>query len=90
MKIEEAEAIALNYVAFLVEDENRFQQLLVQTGLTYDNLKIQLKDQAFLGFLLDFVLHDESQLLAFAATYGIAPQDIKSARRSLPGAGDDF
>jgi Protein of unknown function (DUF3572) len=86
----EANDIALNLIAFIASDEERMERFCALSGLGESELKQQLSDPAFLGFVFDYALQDEQLLLAFAAEHDIKPEKFLSLRRALPGAQDDF
>ena len=85
MKQEQAEVIALQAVAFIGADERALNGLMAQSGAGIDDLRNQINDPAFLAGVLDFLLSDESALLAFCGDVKLAPEFVVSARRALPG-----
>lgn len=89
MKQEQAETIALQAITFIGQEERALNGLFAQTGMGLDDLRKNIQDPAFLGGILDFILSDESALLAFCDEIQIAPELILRARRSLPG-GDNL
>ncbi|WP_198148255.1 DUF3572 family protein [Elstera litoralis] len=48
-------------------------------------MRARANDPAFLGGVLDFLLGDEAQLLAFCAETEIAPELPARLRAALPG-----
>jgi len=82
---EQAETIALQAIAFIGQEERALNGLLAQTGMGLDDLRENMQDPAFLGGILDFLLSDESALLAFCEAIEIAPEFLIRARRCLPG-----
>jgi Protein of unknown function (DUF3572) len=80
-----AEDIALKYMVYLASDGDKLAQFCGQSGLDGNELKTRLTDPAFQGFLLDYLLQDESELLAFAAEASLKPESIMIARSKLPG-----
>jgi hypothetical protein len=86
----EASDIALNLIAFVASDEERFERFCALSGLLESEVKERLTDPAFLGFVFDYALQDEAMLLAFAAEHNIKPERFMTLRRTLPGATDDF
>jgi hypothetical protein len=81
----EADVIALNFINFLASDADRLQRFCDLTGCAADALRENLASRDFLSMALDYALQDETLLLAYAAHAAIAPQDVLSARRQLPG-----
>ena len=86
---ETAQAIALKALGYLAADEDLLNPFLGSTGLALADLKAGASDSAFLAGILDYFLHNEALLLAFAASEELAPETIVRARQRLPGAPDD-
>ena len=80
-----ATVIALKLIAFLASDADRLERFCALSGLLEQDIKGSLQDPDFLGFVFDYVLQDESLLLAFAADEGLRPETVVAARRKLPG-----
>lgn len=78
-------SIALNFITYLADDEDRLSRFCALSGLGIGELKREVGNPEFQGFLLDYALQDESLLLAFAAQFNIKPERIAAARRRLPG-----
>ncbi len=85
-----AVTLALRYVAYMASDADRLGAFAAATGHDLASVKVHLSDKSFLGQILDHVLHDESDLIAFAASNELDPMDVARARRALPGADGDF
>ena len=85
----EAEAMALNMLAFIACDEGRLGTFLNLTGTPPGDLARLAHDRHFLAGVFDFVLADQSLLLTFAESEGLKPELLTRARRGLPGATDD-
>jgi hypothetical protein len=77
--------IALKYMVFLASQPEKLEAFCSQSGLTEADLRTRIGEPEFHGFLLDFLLQDESELLAFAAEQGFPPESILVARSKLPG-----
>ncbi len=77
--------IALKYITYLASDDDKLAAFCSQSGLGLDDLRLRLAEPAFQGFLLDILLQDESELLAFAAENNMRPEAIMLARSKLPG-----
>jgi hypothetical protein len=56
-------------------DEARADRLLALTGLTPDDLRAGLGDPAVLGAVLEFLGHDEPDLVAAADHLGVDPAE---------------
>jgi hypothetical protein len=77
--------IALKYIIFLASDEERISAFCLNTGMGENDLKSRLTDPAFQAFLLDTLLQNETELVAFAAENGLKPESVMIARSKLPG-----
>lgn len=83
---EAAEALALTALAYLLEDNERAARFLTATGVDGAGLPARLGDPVFLGCILDFILEDETLLLAVSAASGLRAERIPGIRRRLPGS----
>lgn len=81
----EAEALAILGLAWVAGDADLTGRFLTAAGATPGDLRSRAADPEFLGFVLDFLLGDESALLAFAAAEKISPELPMRARTALPG-----
>lgn len=81
----EAEALAARALAWMAEDPDMIGRFLAQSGAGPEDLRSQAGEPEFLGFVLDFLLADESALVAFAGAERIRPELATRARASLPG-----
>lgn len=84
LTLEDAEAIALTAVAFIIGDEKLMPRFFALTGCGPDDLRARIGEAAFLGAVLDFILADEPTLLDFAAAAELAPESLMLARGKLP------
>jgi hypothetical protein len=82
----DGETLALQALAFLVEDEERLSRFLGLTGMELTTLRQVATDKAALGAVLDYLLNWEPLLVEFAATLDLPPETILRARHDLPGA----
>lgn len=80
----EAEAVALQGVAWIIGDDDRRNRFMAITGCGADELRDRLTQPAFLGGVLDFLLADEPSLLAFCEQAGFPPDLPMQARMRLP------
>ena len=76
---EAAEAIALQGLAFLAEDAERLRRFVMVTGLDPGELRARAETAELLSAVLDYLAGDESLLLVFTSSRGIAPQSIAPA-----------
>jgi hypothetical protein len=77
--------ITLKYISYLASDPDRLATFCAQSGLGIDDLRARLGQPSFQGFLLDMLLQDESELIAFATENNMRPEAIMQARSKLPG-----
>ncbi|ANU06581.1 DUF3572 family protein [Paraurantiacibacter namhicola] len=75
--------LALQALAWALEEERRAQRLLDLTGLTPDDLRTRLDTAAVQGAILDFLMAHEPDLLAAAAAMGVEPAAIPAARERI-------
>lgn len=80
-----AEAIALKALGFIVADEDRLIRFVTLTGVSTDELKSNLGEADFQASLLDYLLQDESLLMMFAANCSIKPEEVMPARVVIGG-----
>jgi hypothetical protein len=83
---EAAEALALTALARLLDDPDRAGRFCAATGLGGADLARHVRDPAFLGGVLDFVLDDERLLVEVATASEVSPETLAAARQRLPGA----
>jgi hypothetical protein len=89
MTVQRAEAMGLDALIFLAEDEARIGRFLALSGTGPDELRRAAGEPAMLAAVLDFLLADESLLLVFANSKGHAPEDVWPAQALLAGTADD-
>jgi len=80
---ETAETIGLTALAFLAEDGSRLGRFLALTGLGPEELRAAPGSPRLLAAVLDYLLHDETLLLVFTSTAGMAPEMIQPAQERL-------
>jgi hypothetical protein len=83
---EQAETLALRALNYLAEDEERLGRFMVATGLAPEDLRARIADPAFLSGVLDYMLSDDSLVVAFAEHCTLDPAAVMTARRRFPGA----
>ena len=84
---DEAEALGLSALAFLLEEDDRVQGFLQLTGVDPSALPGLASRPSFLLAVLDHLAGDEELLLCFAREQQVKPETIALARRAL-GGGD--
>jgi hypothetical protein len=73
---ESAEAIALQGLTFLAQEPARFRRFLKLTGLEPQDARAQAGTPELALAVLEHLAQDESLLLVFATSYGVAPANI--------------
>lgn len=85
MKQDVAETIALQALAWLAADQDLLSRFLDASGAASGDLATGASDARFLGAVLDFVLTDDSLVIAFCDVAGCAYGIPLAARAALPG-----
>jgi hypothetical protein len=78
-----AEAIGIAGLSYLAADPERIGRFLAITGLGPENIRSAAGDPSFLPALLDYLLANEKDLLAFAEEMNLDPGSIIAARNLL-------
>jgi hypothetical protein len=82
---DEAEAIALQALAFLASEPLRLAHFLNLSGTQPVEVRQRVSDPSFLQAILDHVVSEESILLVFAAGASVAPETVVAALDVLQG-----
>ena len=82
---DQAEAIALRALTFLVGHEELRDIFLGSSGASLEDLKAGATDAGFLGSVLDFILMDDAWVMQFCDQYQLDYNEIYPARQALPG-----
>ena len=80
-----AEIIGVQALDWLAGNEELLPVFLGSTGASTDDLRANVQEPAFLGSVLDFVLMDDTWVVAFCDEAGLNYNDIAYARAALPG-----
>lgn len=80
---EDADALALKALGWVLTDDARAERLLALTGLTPDILRERLTDPVVLAAVLDFLANHEPDLMLAADALGVEPQVLLDAREHL-------
>lgn len=83
LTFEAAESIAIKALAFLSNDSELLGRFLALSGLDPSDLRTVAQEPSFLAALLDFLLTDDSLVLAFASNNALRPEDIVMAKATL-------
>ena len=85
IELDEAEAVAVDALAFLAGNPEELGRFLAGSGLGPGNLRAAAADPAFLAGVLDHMMADEALLLAFAGQRGISAATVAAATRRIRG-----
>jgi len=80
---QDADALALKALGWVLTDDSRAERLLALTGLTPDILRDRLTDPTVLAAVLDFLANHEPDLILAADALGVDPQVLLDAREHL-------
>ena len=79
LDLEAAETIAIAGLAFLAEDARRLGRFLAETGVGPEELRENARAPRMLLAVVEHLLGDESLLLVFTTSAGIAPESVVPA-----------
>jgi len=82
---DQAEALALKALGFLVADEDLLPVFMGSTGASAEDLRSGAADPIFLGAVLDFLMMDDQWVIRFCDSHTVPYDNIYVARQSLPG-----
>lgn len=82
---EAAELLAIEALGWLAADQERAERFFAMAGTGADEMRSRAQDPDYLGAVLDYLLMDEPQLIAFCEEAGHAPDRPMRARAGLPG-----
>ena len=82
---ESAEALALQGLTFLASDPERMLLFLKLTGLEPGEVRAQAGTADLSLAVLEHLAADESLLLVFSASHGVAPESVSRAISLLEG-----
>jgi hypothetical protein len=80
---EQAEAVAVQALAFMAENPEALGRFLSLAGLGPTNLRRAAADPGFLTGVIDYLLGDEPLLLSFARSAGLQPAMVGEVGRVL-------
>ncbi len=70
-------------LSYLASDPERIGRFLAITGLGPENVRAAARDPSFLPALLDYLLANEKELVAFAQEMNLDPARVRAARDVL-------
>ncbi len=85
MTNDEAEAIAIDMLGYLANDEVRLERFLALSGIDMEVLRAAAQEPAFLAGVVAHIAGDERTLIDFAQKSGHPPEAASAALRKLAG-----
>ncbi|MFN3614377.1 MAG: DUF3572 domain-containing protein [Rubrimonas sp.] len=85
MNSEAAERLGALALAWMAQDDELLGPFMAASGADPTHLRAMAAEPEFLGFVLDFVLQEDSRVTRFAAFADVRPEDVARARALLPG-----
>ncbi len=85
MNKEQAENLAIQALAWLAEDQERLGHFLNASGASVEDLRLRAQEPEFLGFVLDFMLLADENILEFCQANQQPPENVQTARMVLTG-----
>ena len=82
---ESAVSLALSAVAYILGDDTLRERFVALSGLTPDELRVNLQSQDFLMSALEFLVMHEPDLINCATALDEDPKNLVTAWRSLGG-----
>nr|WP_321456735.1 DUF3572 domain-containing protein [uncultured Cohaesibacter sp.] len=83
ISFESAESLGIQALGFLSNDSELLGRFLSLSGLEPGNIREVASEPSFLAAVLDFLLNDDSLILAFASNNAIDPEDVVAAKVKL-------
>ena len=82
---ESAETLAIRALAWVLAQDDLVAAFLNATGADTRQMAVLARDPAFLGGVLDFLMEDDSRVMAFCDSIGQPYTVPMQARTALPG-----
>ncbi|MCC6948256.1 MAG: DUF3572 domain-containing protein [Bradyrhizobiaceae bacterium] len=82
----DAETLAVAALSFLAAEPERIGRFLAETGIGPEDIRAAANNPGFLAGILDYLIGNEAELVAFAAEQQMDPTAVVTARDLLPGA----
>ena len=79
----DAEALALRALGWVLAEDGRAGRVLALTGLTPETLRTRIGEPALLAAVIRFLEAHEPDLIACAGALDVAPLELVEARRRL-------
>ncbi|MBO9629686.1 MAG: DUF3572 domain-containing protein [Shinella sp.] len=85
---EAAEATAVTILGWLAGEPELLSRFLALTGVSPSEVRTAVKDTGFLAGIVDFLMSNEPDLLAFCDATGTKPEAVVHAHAVLSGPAD--
>lgn len=85
MNREQAENLAIQVLGWLANDPDQLGHFLNASGATVDDLRLRAQEPEFLGFVLDFMMLDDANILEFCRSSNQPTDAIERAKYVLSG-----
>ena len=85
-QLDAARELAVSALGFIADVPEEMSRFLALSGIDPGAVRAAAAEPGFLGGVLAYIVGNERTLLAFAATAGIAPEEVEKARTVLAGA----
>lgn len=82
---ESAEVTGLQVLGWLAGNEDLLPVFQGSTGASEQDIRAGMRDPAFLGAVLDFVMMDDAWVVACCSALGLPNDALMQARQVLPG-----
>jgi len=82
---EAAEGLGVQALAWLAGEPERLGRFLALSGLGPETIRAAARDRGFLAGVLEYIVGDESLLVAFAEHVQASPERVVQARGVLAG-----
>lgn len=84
-RLNAARELAITALGFVAGAPDELSRFLALSGIDPSTIRAAAAEPGFLGGVLAYIAGNERTLLAFAATAGIAPEEVEKARIALAG-----
>jgi hypothetical protein len=85
-RLDAARELAIAALGFMADVPEEMSRFLALSGIDPGAIRTAAAEPGFLEGVLGYIAGNEGTLLAFAATAGIAPEEVEKARIVLAGA----
>ena len=85
MSSKNAQIVAAQSVEWLAADQELFQSFLDITGFCVADMQLEVENVEFQTAVLDFLMMEDSRVIAFCDAFRIQYEEIAKLRAQLPG-----